>query len=366
MQQNDRDIKYMQRALELAKEAEGWTSPNPLVGAVIVQDGKIVGEGYHQRAGTPHAEVHALRQAGEKARGATVYVTLEPCSHYGRTPPCAKALVEAGVRRVVVAMEDPNPLVAGRGIELLREAGIEVTVGLMEEEAKALNRPFLKYITTKKPLVAAKMAVSLDGKIATKSGSSRWITGEQARLAGRYLRHKYDAILVGIGTVLADNPRLTTRLEGIKTKNPLRIILDSRLRLPLDSHVCDTSQADTWVVTTEDCNRDKKARLEAAGIRVIVQQTRGKVDLEQLLAELGKQEITGVLVEGGAGVHGSFFDKDLVDVVHLYLAPKVIGGDQAPGPVAGVGVEQVAQARRFKMVDVRRYGEDLGITYVKQ
>jgi len=359
------DKIYMRRALDLAKKAEGWTSPNPLVGAVIVSDGIIAGEGYHQKAGTPHAEVHALQAAGDKARDATVYVTLEPCSHHGRTPPCAQALIKAKPRRVVVAMADPNPLVSGRGITMLREAGIQVDVGVLVDEARALNRPFIKYITTGKPLVAAKMAVSMDGKIATRTGSSQWITGERARQAGRYLRHRYDAILVGINTVLADNPRLTVRLPGKETKNPLRVVLDSRLRIPPDCHLLNVDEAPTMVVTTGESDAVRRKYLEDRGINVLVQSGNTRINLEELLTELGRRQITGLLVEGGAEVHGSFFDEELVDVVHLFMAYKVIGGSDAPGPVGGRGVAGVDEARRFKLVEIHHYHHDLGMVFEK-
>ncbi len=362
---NNQDKKYMRRALELARLAEGWTSPNPLVGAVLVRDGQVVGEGYHQAAGTPHAEIHALRAAGEKAYQSTAYVTLEPCSHYGRTPPCSKALIEAGVNRVVMAMTDPNPLVSGRGATMLQEAGIAVDVGVLEEEAAILNRPFIKYITTGQPLVAAKMAVSIDGKIATRSGSSQWITGEKARSAGRYLRHVYDAILVGSGTILADNPQLTVRLDGIKTKNPLRIVLDGSLRIPLDSRVLKVGEAETLIVTTEASSDKKKKEMEQLGVKLLVQPGSGKIDLPWLLKSLGKLEVTAILVEGGGQVHGSFFEQDMVDIIHLYLAPKIIGGSEAPGPVGGLGVNKVDQARKYRMVKTEQHDEDLGITYVR-
>lgn len=355
------DAKHMRRALELAGKAEGFTSPNPMVGAVVVKDGKIVGEGYHKKAGGPHAEVHALAAAGQQARDADVYVTLEPCSHYGRTPPCAEALINAAPRRVVVAMQDPNPRVSGRGISLLRAAGIDVEVGVLEQEAKQLNRAFIKHITTGKPLVVAKMAMSIDGKIASRTGSSQWITGQHARQSGRALRHHYDAILVGINTVVADNPRLTVRTSGRETINPLRVVLDSQLRIPIDSNVLNVKEAPTWVVTTQQGDQDKREYLEKLGVNVLVQQGHTRVNLEQLLIELGRHQITGLVVEGGGVVHGSFFDQDLVDLIYLYMGYKVIGGADAPGPVGGRGISDVNQAQRFKLVEVHHFSEDLGL-----
>lgn len=258
-------------------------------------------------------------------------------------------------------MEDPNPLVSGRGIAMLRQAGVEVEVGVMAEKARLINLPFIKYITTGKPLVAAKMAVSLDGKIATRTGSSQWITGEKARQRGRYLRHRYDAILVGINTVLADNPRLTVRLPGRETINPLRVILDSRLRIPLDSHLLDVNDAPTLVVTTDASDAAKRKYLADQGVNLLVQDGNTSINLNELLTELGQRQITGLLVEGGAAVHGSFFDQDLVDLLYLFMGYKIIGGKDAPGPIAGLGVAAVEQAKAFDLLKMDRYPQDLGL-----
>lgn len=264
------DNHYMQTALALAAKALGRTSPNPMVGAVIVKDGRIIGQGYHQKAGTPHAEIHALGEAGTAAEGATLYVTLEPCVHYGRTPPCADAIIRAGIKRVVIATEDPNPQVAGRGIYALQQAGIATTVGVKEREAKKLNEVFNKFITTGKPFIVLKCAMSMDGKIATRTGHSQWITGAEARLFGHPLRDRYDAIMVGMGTVLADDPLLTTRLPKGDGKNPLRIILDSKGRIPMESKVIADKSAPTLVAVTPQASEAKIAALEAAGVSVVV------------------------------------------------------------------------------------------------
>ncbi|MCL6635390.1 MAG: bifunctional diaminohydroxyphosphoribosylaminopyrimidine deaminase/5-amino-6-(5-phosphoribosylamino)uracil reductase RibD, partial [Peptococcaceae bacterium] len=339
------DRHYMRMALELAGRARGRTSPNPMVGAVVVKDGKVVGSGYHLRAGTPHAEVHALNEAGEKARGATLYVTLEPCCHYGRTGPCSEAVIGAGIARVVVAMTDPNPKVAGGGIKRLREAGIEVTLGVLEEEARELNEVFIKYITTGRPFVVAKAAMSLDGKIATRSGRSKWITGPEARAYGHQLRDWYDAIMVGIGTVLADDPSLTARLPGGKGRDPVRVILDSRARIPLNAGVLTRrSGAPTIIAATAAAPQAKLAALRRAGARVLVVNDGPRVDLAGLMKLLAEQEITSVLIEGGSGVHGSALAAGIVDKVAWFIAPRIIGGREAPGPVGGEGVDDPAGA----------------------
>lgn len=358
---------FMERALELAARGRGYTTPNPAVGAVIVQDGVVVGEGYHRRAGGPHAEVVALEAAGDRATNATMYVTLEPCVHYGRTPPCAEALVRAGLRRVVVAMADPNPLVSGRGLSSLSQAGLEVEVGWLQEKARELNEAFIKFILTGSPWVSLKAALSLDGKIATSSGASRWITGPAARQHGHWLRHWHDAILVGVGTVLQDDPQLTTRLaEG---KDPVRVILDSRLRIPLASRVLHVkSSAPTVVATTAAAPAARRRQLEELGIEVWVveEDAAGRVDLAAVLRRLAERQLTSVLVEGGSSVQASFLEAGLADKVYFFLAPKIIGGTRAPGPVGGVGVSQVADAWRLHDVRVEFLDRDLLVTgYVR-
>jgi len=352
----------MARALELAARARGRTSPNPMVGAVLVKDGEIVGEGFHPRAGEPHAEIFALRQAGERARGATLYINLEPCCHYGRTPPCTEALIRAGVAEVHMAMEDPNPLVHGKGRAALEAAGIRTFVGEHESEARQLNEVFIKYITTGRPFVTAKFAMSLDGKIATHTGQSRWITGEAARRRVHELRDVSDAICVGVSTILADDPRLTTRLDKPDVKHPLRVILDSRGRAPLTARVFDPAlPGRTVVATTPAMPSTHRAALEAQGVEVwaLPPDDRGCVDLAALLDRLGEREITSLLVEGGGTVLASFFERRLVDKVMAFVAPLIIGGKNAPTPVRGTGASCLADALRLKRVSVERVGEDV-------
>mgnify|MGYP000983479005 CR=1 FL=1 len=357
----------MREALDLAQNARGRTAPNPLVGAVIVRDGRVVAAGWHREAGTPHAEIHALRMAGELAKGATLYVTLEPCAHYGRTGPCAKAVVAAGLRRVVIAMRDPNPLVAGKGIHILEEAGIEVTVGVLEDEAKRLNEVFLKWIATKMPFVVLKTAMSLDGKIATHTGDSQWITNEASRLRVHAYRDEYAAILVGIGTVLADDPSLTTRLPDGTGHNPIRIIVDSRARTPLTAKVVTDSMAKTIIAVTKQAPPDRVTALEAAGASVFVVGDGSEVDLRLLMQELGRQEITSVFVEGGGTIHFSLLAAGLIDKVHAFIAPKLIGGRDARTAVEGEGFASLAQAVLLEDVETENIDGDLLVTgYVKR
>ena len=357
------DEAFMKRALQLAEKGRGTTSPNPMVGAVIVKDGTVVGEGWHERAGEPHAEVHALRQAGDAARGATLYVTLEPCSHWGRTGPCAEAVIQAGISRVVMAVRDPNPKVAGRGAALLREAGVLVEEGLLAEEAVRLNEIFFHWITKKRPFCLAKYAMSMDGKIATATGESKWISSEASRQQVQVLRHALDGILVGVDTVIADDPALTCRLPG--GRQPLRIILDSRGRTPVNAHVVAVADAKTLIATTSD--GEKKLQTVLAGrphisVCVLPADDMGRVSLPDLLTMLGEHSVTSLLVEGGAGVLGSFFAEELIDKVQLFLAPLIIGGKESPGPVGGVGSAQLVLAPRFVIDDCRAVGGDLLIT----
>jgi len=357
---------YMRRALELAARARGRTSPNPMVGAVIVRDGEIVGEGYHRRAGTPHAEIHALRAAGERARGATMYVTLEPCCFHGRTPPCTEALIGAGIAEVHMAMLDPNPRVAGRGRAALEAAGIRTVEGEEEAAARALNAAYVTWITTGRPLVIAKFAMSLDGKIATPTGESQWITGQEARHRVHEVRDVVDAILVGADTVLADDPQLTTRLDGRSdVRHPLRVILDSRGRVPLDARVFNPDLPGRTVVATTGAMPEATRRaLEARDVQVLslpVDEI-GRVGLAALLDALGRMEITSLLVEGGATVVGSFFDAGLVDQVMAFVAPRVIGGATAPGPVAGRGAARLAATPWLRNVRVELLDSDLLIS----
>lgn len=355
------DEQYMQRALDLAALALGRTSPNPVVGAVIVQGDKIVGEGYHQKAGTEHAEIHALRQAGNLARGATVYVTLEPCSHYGKTPPCADALIAAGVSRVVAAVLDPNPLISGQGMEKLKRAGIETQIGVLAEPAQRLNEVFFKYITTDRPFIAMKTAMTLDGKIATFQGNSKWITSAPAREYVHQLRNRYDGIMVGIGTVIADDPRLNTRLNDTDVHDPVRIIIDGELLLPITSQIVKTSrQQRTLVFTSHYAEPDREERLKSYGVEVI--RTDGKtdqLDLNRIMHYLGQQGITSVLIEGGAGLNASLWEHGLVDKVYWFIAPKIVGGVKAPGPIAGAGIPVMNEAIELTNMRVEQVGTDL-------
>ncbi len=343
--------KFMRLALGLAEK--GNPSPNPCVGAVIVKNGKILGSGYHKKAGMPHAEVEAIKNAGINAKGATLYVNLEPCNHYGRTPPCTKAIIKAGVRKVVVAMKDPNPDVKGGGEEELRKRWIKIEKGIMESEAKKLNEVFVKYSKTKIPFVVAKAAMSLDGKIATRTGDSKWITGENARRYAHKLRSRYDAVLAGINTVLKDNPRLTSRIRG--GRNPLRVVLDDTLKIPLDANVAGKG---TIIATTERFDTGKKAALESRGIRVLMC-GRKRVDLKTLLKKLGEMGITSLLVEGGAEVQGSFLDAKLIDKLVFFYAPKLIGGNDAKCAFAAQGAENPAGAVNVRIERMKKLGKDL-------
>lgn len=356
------DEEYMRRALALAVRAEGDTSPNPMVGCVIVdEDGNIVGEGYHHKAGTPHAEVNALAEAKQLAQGATAYVTLEPCSHYGRTGPCCVALARAGIRKVVVACLDPNPLVAGKGIEYLRLQDIEVQIGVCEADAKRLNERFFTWVTENRPFVSMKYAMTLDGKIASATGDSKWITGEEARTFAHRLRRQHDAVLVGIGTVLEDDPELTTRM--VQGKNPVRVVLDSSLRISLMAAVLNPL-ADTIVFTSLDADAVKAEALAALpNVEVVrLPATDGQLDVEMVLQELAGRNITSVLVEGGSGVHGAFRDAGIVDRVYAFVAPKIIGGKSALTPVAGIGCEYIADGWELEDVETELLGRDVLIT----
>lgn len=349
------DIDYMKLALQIAKSTRGQTSPNPIVGSVVVKDGQIVGIGAHLKAGEGHAEVQALKMAGEKARGATIYVTLEPCSHYGKTPPCADLIIERGIKRAVIATTDPNPKVAGNGIQKLKDAGIEVVVGVCREEADKMNAVFFHYIKTKRPYVTLKTAMTLDGKIATKTGESKWITSGEAREDAHYYRHVNDAILVGVGTVIADDPSLTTRLP-LGGKQPIRIVLDRHLRTPLKAKLVQDQLAPTWIITTEHASEEKEYQLRENGVRVI---RLPDFSLSSVLNVLGEQKITSLFVEGGAEISGSFLKEQLVHQWIIYVAPKAFGGRAAPSAVAGEGIAKVKEAFLFEWEEVTRIGPDL-------
>ena len=359
--QRERDESYMREALHLATFACGRTSPNPLVGALIVRDGRIVAGGWHRAAGEPHAEIHALRMAGELARGATLYVTLEPCAHHGRTGPCAEAIIAAGLARVVVGFSDPNPLVAGRGIALLEEAGIEVVIGVCEEEARRQNEAFLKWVTTKRPFVTLKTAMTLDGKIASSTGASQWITGGEARARVHEYRDGNDGVLVGIGTVLADDPSLTTRLPDRKGHNPMRIVLDSEARTPLNAKLVTDAAAPTLIVVSERANQRRVKLLRAAGAEVVMLGTE-RVDIAALLNWLGARACTSLLIEGGARVNWSFLAGGYVDKVHAFIAPMLMGGETAKTSVGGTGFDSPQTALRLRSVTVEQIGADILVT----
>lgn len=353
------DEKYMRLAMQLAGNAIGRTSPNPLVGAVIVKDNRVVGCGWHRKAGTPHAEVHALNQAGELAQGADVYVTLEPCAHYGKTPPCAKALVEAKVKNVYGGLLDVNPKVAGKGFKILEDAGIHVEYGFLQDELRKQNEVFFKWIEHKKPFVVLKAAMTLDGKIATATGQSKWITNETSRAYGYKLRDIYDGIMVGINTVIEDNPMLTSRVDG--GKNPIRIVVDSSLKIDINANVVQDKSAKTIVATTDKADKDKILKLQAQDVDVIVvdKDENDKVDIEKLLDILGQQNICSILVEGGATLSGSFVAKKLVDKVYFFIAPKIIGGKEAKTPVAGTGILNLQEALALKDIQIGKLEEDI-------
>jgi len=349
---------WMKRALLLARKGKGRTSPNPLVGAVLVKRGKVVGEGYHAKAGEAHAEIVALRKAGKEARGSTLYVNLEPCTHYGKTPPCAPAVIQAGVRRVVVGMVDPNPVVKGKGISTLRKAGIDVHSGTLEKECKTLNEAFCKYILMKVPFVILKAAATLDGRIATRDGESKWISSEASRRLVHQLRNEVDAVVVGVGTVLRDDPLLTARIRG--GRDPVRIILDSRLRIPEDARVIGTSSSRTLIATTPLAPKDKIERLDKAGAQVLlIESKNGRVDLRAFLSKMGEMGMMSVLVEGGGRVNGAFLDEGLVDKLLLFLSPRLMGDPQSPGIFQGKGFEHLKDSISVKDVKVKRIGEDI-------
>lgn len=354
------DEYYMRLALHMAEAATGQTGVNPVVGCVLVRDGRIVGMGAHLKRGEGHAEVLALDMAGERARGATAYVTLEPCSHHGRTPPCCDRLIREGISRVVVATTDPNPLVAGRGMARLREAGIEVRLGVLEEESVRLNEAFNRFIATGKPFVTLKTAVTLDGRIATRAGHSRWITGAEAREAVHTLRHRHAGIMVGSGTAIADDPELTTRL-GVPGLHPARIVVDSRLRTPEKARALNDT-APAIVLTTERADEAKAERLRALGVEVLRCGSGDRVDLEQGLRALGERGIGSILLEGGGKLNGAMLQAGLVDKIMLFYAPLVVGGSGAPSAFEFEGPVAMSSALRLNRVTLERYGDDWCVT----
>lgn len=363
----DYDASFMRRAIELAKGGEGKTNPNPLVGAVIVKDGKIIGEGFHHKYGELHAEREALADCarrGNDASGADIYVTLEPCCHFGKQPPCTHAIAESGIKRVFVGSRDPNPLVHGKGNEYLREQGIQVQEDFLREECDVLNPIFFHYISTKTPYVALKYAMTLDGKIATKSGKSKWITGEESREFVQKLRNRYAGIMCGSGTILADDPMLNCRIPG--GTNPLRIICDSKLRIPLESQIVKTAAQIPTLIACVKPDGEKKARLEAAGAEVLELNDDGKnhIDLKQLMEILGERKIDSVLIEGGGELNYSALESGIVQHIFAFCAPKIFGGT-AKSPVAGSGIDSPSEAFTFSLSAIHQFRNDILLEYDK-
>ncbi|MDK9708785.1 MAG: bifunctional diaminohydroxyphosphoribosylaminopyrimidine deaminase/5-amino-6-(5-phosphoribosylamino)uracil reductase RibD [Desulforhopalus sp.] len=357
------DEKYMRLAIIEAKKGLGRTSPNPCVGAVIVKEDRIIAKGYHKKAGTPHAEIHALQQATEAVAGATIYVTLEPCNHTGKTPPCTLAIIKSGISRVVVGMKDPNPLVNGSGIATLQARGISVTSGILTKECEALNVAFIKHITTGLPYVIMKAGVSLDGRLNYLEGNSGWITGRESVLEAHRLRDRVDAILVGSGTVKIDNPSLTTRIPGKRTRDPLRIILDSQLSTSLNSNVyAGDSKVPAWVFHAEDVSQRRIGDFQSKGIRLFpLERKNGGLHLLQLLTILGREGVCSVMVEGGAKLHGAFLDEKLFDYATLFYAP-LFAGDRGLPLATGLHVQGRKDAPRLISVRYKRHGDDMMIS----
>ncbi len=361
------DKRFMKMALDLAEKGQGFTSPNPMVGAVVVNDGKVVGKGYHQAAGKAHAEVNAIDDAGALAEDATLYVTLEPCNHTGRTPPCTEKVLSASIRRVVVAMKDPNPNVKGGGSDYLKNQGIDVTVGVCEDQAKRLNEVYIKYVSTKRPFSIVKCAATLDGRIATRTGDSKWVTGEESRKYVHRLRHAVDAIMVGINTVKKDDPSLTTRLtnriENFKGLDPTRVILDTHLRISEKAKLLQLdSDSDTIIVTGHSVSGDKKTGIENLGARIIESPLKdGLIDLDRLMDRLGAFGITSLLIEGGSSVIASSLSSGIVDKINFFFAPKILGGDDGMPICKGAGAASMSSCIPVKDINVQRFGDDVMI-----
>jgi len=355
------DVRFMQHALVLATQGRGRTSPNPMVGAVAVHHGRIIGEGHHARAGGPHAEVIALEHAGKAARGAELYVTLEPCCHHGRTPPCTDRIVQAGIKRVILPILDPNRLVAGKGVQTLRDAGVEIVIlGRLADEAQRLNEAFTKFITRHIPFVTLKAAVSLDGKIATRTGDARWISGVRSREYVHELRDQTDAIIVGMGTVRRDDPRLTTRLPD-GGRDPIRVVVDGVGPLPLDAQILQPGVASrTWVAVPSNAPNERIRTLEHLGLTVLeAGGSHGRVRLEQLLKRLGERDVTSVMIEGGEGIFTSAVEEGIVDKFLLFVAPILVGGKTAPSLLGGAGIDAPGQALRLSRLRIEQLGEDV-------
>ena len=369
--------KYMRRAIELAKKGSGHVNPNPLVGAVIVRDGEIIGEGYHECYGQLHAERNAIaiaKMRGNSLEGSTIYVTLEPCCHYGKTPPCTEAIIEEKIARVVVGSDDPNPLVSGKGFQMLREKGIEVIPHFLKEKCDAMNHELFHYIRTGTPYVAMKYAMTMDGKIACYTGDSKWVTGEESRAHVQTLRNHYKGIMAGIGTVLADDPMLNCRIEG--GRDPIRIIADSHLRIPMDSrHVRTAGPQPLIVACLPDADEEKAAQLQEKGVEVlripgvttadITEEQKEVISLPVLMKELGARKIDGILLEGGGQLNESALQAGIVDRIYCYIAPKIFGGAQAKTPVEGQGLTRAADAWQFNRIGMQEFGQDILLEYEK-
>ncbi|QTA86399.1 bifunctional diaminohydroxyphosphoribosylaminopyrimidine deaminase/5-amino-6-(5-phosphoribosylamino)uracil reductase RibD [Desulfonema magnum] len=355
---------FMKMALNLAAKGEGFTSPNPMVGAVVVKDNIVIGKGYHEAVGKAHAEVNAIDDAGSAAKGAVLYVTLEPCNHTGRTPPCTEKILGAGIRQVVVAMNDPNPDVTGGGNDYLKSHGVDVISGICEDEAKKLNEVFIKYIRTKRPFVLLKCAMTLDGRIAARTGDSKWVSGEASRKFVHRLRHATDAIMVGIGTVKNDDPSLTTRLDDMKGSDPTRIILDTHLSIPQNAKMLRSdSDADTLIITGDSVSADKRAGIEKnKNVRVVESPLKnGVIDLDLLMDRLGAMGVTSLLIEGGGNVIASAMKAGIIDKINFFYAPKILGGDDGIPVCKGPGPDLMSDSAPVKNINVRRFGDDIMI-----
>jgi len=353
----------MRLALDLARKAEGQTNPNPVVGAVLVKSGEIVAKGYHKKAGLPHAEIIALRKAGGKARGADLYVNLEPCCHHGRTPPCTEAIIAAGIKRVILGIRDPNLLVSGRGIRFLRKQGVEVVTGVLRRDCEKINESFVKYITTGRPWVILKSAFSLDGKIATRTGDSRWITGSKARAYVHRLRSRVDAVLVGAETVRVDDPQLTVRPKKKGVQNPARVIVAGKNTISLSAKIFNNAHKERVIyATSASLSSARKKKFKEIGVEVLlVKHKKKQVDLPLLMDKLGEMEITSIMIEGGSEISGNALKEKLIDKVIYFLAPKIIGGKNAPGPVGGQGIAKLKDFIQVKEMSVEKLGNDLVI-----
>lgn len=356
------DAEYMRRAISLAEKGRGWTNPNPLVGCVIVKNGEIVAQGYHEKIGGWHAERNAILNCQADLTDATAYVTLEPCCHHGRTPPCSDLLIERGIKKVFIGSRDPNPLVSGKGAKQLRAAGVEVVEDFLREECDKLNPIFFHYIQTKRPYVLLKYAMTADGKIATSTGESKWITGELARAKVQETRHQYRAIMVGVETVLADNPMLNSRMPN--ARQPVRIVCDSHLRTPLDCQLVQTAKDYPTIIATISEDLQKIAKFEPLGVEVLLCKAKNRrVDVSDLLQKLGEKQIDSLLIEGGASLNFSALESGVVNRVHCYIAPKLVGGKAAKTPIGGEGICYLSQAVKLKMNSIEMVGEDVLIDY---